>query len=68
MTSVASPSGEHPPPAKMTIRVYRVNRYGAVVQEYGSVSVPPAEGSPPFTSAYPACECPNCRTGDTTSR
>jgi hypothetical protein len=51
----------------MTIRVYQVNRYGAVTRECGTLSVLPLEGPPPFTSAFPSCACPRCRPGEATA-
>lgn len=65
MTNATSPPPDDPPPAKMTITVYRVNRQGAVIQECGTVSFPPLEGPPPFTNAFPPCQCPTCRAGGT---
>ncbi len=68
MTNATSPPPDDPPPAKMTITVYRVNRHGAVTQECGMVSVPPLEGPPPFSSAFPPCQCPKCRTEGASDR
>ncbi len=68
MANATCPPQDDPPTAKMTIRVYRVNRHGAVTQEHGTVSVPPLEGPPPLTSAFPSCECPNCRAGEPAAR
>lgn len=68
MTNATCPPQDDPPPAKMTITVYRVNRYGAVTQECGTVSVPPLDGPPPFSNAFPPCEFPNCRAGGAAAR
>ncbi|MFG3164447.1 DUF6415 family natural product biosynthesis protein [Streptomyces sp. NPDC048232] len=55
----ASASAE--PGARMTIRVYRVNRYGTVTEDRGTVSVLTGDGPPPATSAFPPCSCSRCR-------
>lgn len=68
MTNATCPPQDGPPTAKLTIRVYQVNRYGAVTRECGTVSVLPLAGPPPLTSAFPSCECPNCRSGEATAR
>ncbi|MFJ7075501.1 DUF6415 family natural product biosynthesis protein [Streptomyces sp. NPDC098781] len=45
----------------MTIRVYRMDRYGTVTEDRGTVSVLPADEPPPVTSALPPCACRGCR-------
>jgi hypothetical protein len=52
---------DHSPRGGMTIRVYTVNRHGAVTEERGSVYVPPSDQPPPLSTAFPACGCPGCR-------
>ncbi|MEV6997522.1 DUF6415 family natural product biosynthesis protein [Streptomyces sp. NPDC093982] len=50
----------------MTIRVYRMDRYGTVTEDRGTVSVLPGDEPPPVTSALPPCACRRCggqRTG-----
>jgi hypothetical protein len=68
MPNATCPSQEYPPVAKMTIRVYRVNRFGALTEDRGTVSVLPIEGPLPFTSAFPPCACPHCRVGEAATR
>ncbi|GAA3122641.1 hypothetical protein GCM10010521_07190 [Streptomyces rameus] len=68
MTNATCPPQDDPPTAKMTIRVYQVDHHGTVTRECGTVSVPPLEGPPPLTSAFPSCECRNCLTGGATAR
>ncbi|MFE7441729.1 DUF6415 family natural product biosynthesis protein [Streptomyces chartreusis] len=45
----------------MTIRVYRMDRYGTVTEDSGTVRVLPGDEPPPTTSALPPCACPRCR-------
>lgn len=45
----------------MTIRVYRMDRYGTVTEDGGTVRVLPGDGPPPATSALPPCACRRCR-------
>ncbi|GAA2190737.1 hypothetical protein GCM10009787_00970 [Streptomyces bangladeshensis] len=68
MTNATCQPQDDPPTAKMTIRVYQVNRQGTVTREYGTVNVPPLEGPPPFTSAFPSCECRDCLAGGAAAR
>ncbi|GAA2876739.1 hypothetical protein [Streptomyces mexicanus] len=70
MANAADPCQDHPhpPTAKLTIRVYRVNRYGIVTYERGTLAVLPVEGPPPLTSAFPPCKCPACRTEEADAR
>lgn len=68
MPNATCPPQDDPPTAKMTIRVYQVNRQGTVTRECGTVIVPPLEGPPPFTSAFPSCECRDCRAGRAAAR
>ncbi|MFI1768983.1 hypothetical protein ACH41H_44095 [Streptomyces sp. NPDC020800] len=51
----------------MTIRVYRVDRYGAVTQDRGKVVVPPAQELETST-AFPPCQCPFHRAGQAAVR
>ncbi|WP_030342055.1 hypothetical protein [Streptomyces sp. NRRL S-1022] len=68
MANATSPPQDDPPTTKMTLRIYRVNRYGTVTREYGTVSVAPLAGPPPFTSAFPPCGCPDCRSSEADPR
>lgn len=47
------------PRAKMTIRVYRVDRHGTVTQDRGTVVSLPHGYEP----ALNICSCPSCRAG-----
>ncbi|MEU0738328.1 hypothetical protein [Streptomyces sp. NPDC006134] len=47
--------------AKMTLRVYRVDADGAVVEDRGTVSVTDRTGPPPLHSGFPPCACPRHR-------
>ncbi|MFL4904677.1 hypothetical protein ACJ6WF_16185 [Streptomyces sp. MMS24-I2-30] len=47
----------------MTMRVYRVDRYGTVTHDTGRVVVPPAQVLTPLTDGYPPCACPRHRDG-----
>ncbi|MFF6980479.1 DUF6415 family natural product biosynthesis protein [Streptomyces sp. NPDC008343] len=47
--------------ARMTIRVYRMDRHGTVTEDRGIVSVLPGDEPPPATSALPPCACQRCR-------
>ncbi|MFE9767858.1 hypothetical protein ACFYPC_25615 [Streptomyces sp. NPDC005808] len=55
---------EAPRPSRMTIRVYKVDAGGAVIQERSEPRT--WTGSPidptPQTSAFPPCSCPGCGT------
>lgn len=68
MANATCPPQDEPPTAKMTIRVYQVDRHGTITRERGTVNVPPLEGPPPLTSAFPPCECPNCRASEVAAR
>ncbi|MHB9864128.1 hypothetical protein [Streptomyces sp. YIM S03343] len=45
------------------MRVYTVDRTGAVKEDRGTVNVPYAQDLPPMISVNPPCECPRCRAG-----
>ncbi|MEU3839036.1 DUF6415 family natural product biosynthesis protein [Streptomyces sp. NPDC028635] len=51
------------PGVKMTLRVYRVDRYGTVIQDRGTVKVVTTDEPLPLSTAYPPCGCPTCRAG-----
>ncbi|MFJ8844365.1 hypothetical protein ACIRFF_15835 [Streptomyces cyaneofuscatus] len=46
----------------MTLKVYEVNRTGAVRVLREESEVKPLEG-PEFSHEFPACECPTCAEG-----
>lgn len=46
-----------PPPAKMTIRIYTVDRHGTVTQDRGTVVSLPHDYEP----ALDRCPCTSCR-------
>ncbi|MBQ0825596.1 hypothetical protein [Streptomyces tagetis] len=54
---------------RMTIRVYTVDRHGAVTGERATVDVTTdRETPPPFGGTYPPCGCPRHRAGKQVSR
>jgi hypothetical protein len=48
------------PGAKMTIRVYRMDREGTVIEDRGTVSILHGQDLPPSTP-FPPCACRHCR-------
>jgi len=47
---------------RMTLRVYRVDRYGTCVAEVSSCEVRAQERPPEFNPiGFPPCACPRCR-------
>jgi hypothetical protein len=48
-------------PPRMTLRVYRVDRYGTCVAEVSSCEVRAQERPPEFNAmGFPPCACPRC--------
>lgn len=47
--------------SKMTLRVYRVDAHGAVVEDRGTVSVADPTGPLPPSQGFPPCACPRHR-------
>lgn len=48
---------------KMTMRVYRVNPAGTVIEDRGTVTVPYGRGPVPLMPPPAPCKCPRCRAG-----
>jgi hypothetical protein len=44
----------------MTLRVYRVDRYGTVTCDSGTRRVDMTGAVIPIRNAYPPCSCPHC--------
>ncbi|MGW5097951.1 hypothetical protein ACWEQU_32785 [Streptomyces nodosus] len=66
MTNGTGPATEHPPRAKMTIRVYKVGTDGAITQDRGTVaSIPYTNWPLPQDLGYPPCACPWHRATET---
>lgn len=51
------------PGAKMSIRVYTVDRHGTRIEDRGTVDIPHGFEPLPLMSVNPPCRCPHCRTG-----
>ena len=56
------------PTAKMTMRVYTVNRAGIVTEDRGLVGVLPSDQPAPLSTAFPPCQCPRCGAGRAVTR
>ncbi|MEU3899720.1 hypothetical protein [Streptomyces sp. NPDC045251] len=52
----------------MTLHVYRVDRDGAVTQDFGTVNVKGKEAPLPLRDAYPPCRCPRHRAAQAATR
>jgi hypothetical protein len=63
MTNATTLGTQSPPRAKMTMRVYTVDRVGALQEDRGTVSVPYGVDLPPMMPMNPPCECPQHRAG-----
>ncbi|GHB74296.1 hypothetical protein GCM10010377_75870 [Streptomyces viridiviolaceus] len=63
MTNRTPPADNRPPGAKLTIRVYTVNRRGEVADDRGTVTVMDRKGPLPLHHGFPPCQCPRHRTG-----
>ncbi|QOV36945.1 hypothetical protein IM697_00230 [Streptomyces ferrugineus] len=50
------------PGFKMTLRVYTVDRYGAVTEERGTVGILYGTEPQPLMPPTQPCACPSCRT------
>lgn len=68
MTNATAPAVQSPPRAKLTVRVYTVDRTGAYVEERGTVSVPYGTDLPLLMPIDPPCECPLHRSGQAVGR
>lgn len=66
--NAATPDEPRSPGAKMTLRVYTVDRYGAVAEDRGTVSVPYSQEPPPMMTLTPPCACKRCVVGQGVSR
>ncbi|MEU6534567.1 hypothetical protein [Streptomyces sp. NPDC047000] len=58
--NATTPDESSSPQAKMTLRVYTVDRYGAVTGERRTVSVPHGQELPLLMSPTPPCACIRC--------
>lgn len=58
MAKATSPNGGRDPGAKMTIRVYSVNRGGVITEDRGTLSVMAGQEPESTMGLYPPCRCP----------
>ncbi|GGJ56559.1 hypothetical protein GCM10010121_079020 [Streptomyces brasiliensis] len=66
MTNATAP---RKPSVKMTIRVYRVDRYGLISEDRGTVACTDhGRQALPQVNAYPRCESPRCTPGKAAAR
>jgi queuine/archaeosine tRNA-ribosyltransferase len=52
----------------MTLHVYRMDRDGAVTEDFGTVNVRGKKAPLPIRDAYPPCACPHHRAAQAASR
>ncbi|MFR9796341.1 hypothetical protein ACL02U_10615 [Streptomyces sp. MS06] len=68
MTNGTAPTGVCPPGSRMTMRVYVVDRHGAIVGDRGTVDILGGDEPPPPTTSDPPCACPLHRVGPAVPR
>ncbi|MFD3377607.1 MULTISPECIES: hypothetical protein [unclassified Streptomyces] len=61
MAKGTTPRRERESGAKMTIRVYSVNRGGAITEDRGTLSVMAGQEPEPTMGIFPPCNCPRHR-------